>query len=151
MFRGISTINLDAKGRMAMPSRHRDALGSLCGGRLIATIGLTNRCLPLYPLTEWERLERDIQALSSFDPLAERYKHLLIGHASDLELDGNGRLLLPRELREFARLEKHVCLVGLGKKMEIWDQPTWDRQRAAWLDQSADGAELSDALRSLAL
>lgn len=151
MFRGISTINLDAKGRMAMPSRHRESLAALCGGRLVATIGIFNRCLLLYPLTEWEQIERDIQALPSFDPRAERIKHLLIGHAGDLELDGSGRLLLPRELREFARLEKHVCLVGQGRKMEIWDQPTWDRQRADWLDESADGSELSDALRNLAL
>lgn len=151
MFRGISTINLDAKGRMAMPSRHRESLAALCGGRLVATIGILNRCLLLYPLTEWERIERDIQALPSFDHRAERIKHLLIGHAADLEPDGSGRLLLPRELREFAGLEKHVCLVGQGRKMEIWDQPAWDRQRAAWLDESADGPGLPDALRTLAL
>jgi MraZ protein len=105
----------------------------------------------LYPLAEWEQIEREIESLSSFDPMSQRVKHLLIGHATDLELDGNGRILLPQELRSYAELEKHLCLVGQGKKLEIWGQEAWAAQRELWLSESASSAELPEKLRSLAL
>ena len=78
-------------------------------------------------------------------------KHLLIGHANDLELDGSGRILLPQELRLYADLEKHVCLIGQGKKLEIWSQNNWVEQREKWLSESSAEADLSDKLKSLAL
>ena len=151
MFRGINTINLDVKGRMAMPSRYREQLMAACAGRLVVTIDTNHRCLLLYPLAEWEQIEREIESLSSFDPMSQRVKHLLIGHATDLELDGNGRILLPQELRSYAELEKHLCLVGQGKKLEIWGQEAWAAQRELWLSESASSAELPEKLRSLAL
>lgn len=151
MFRGINTINLDAKGRMAMPSRYREQLMAACAGRLVVTIDTNHRCLLLYPLAEWEQIEREIESLSSFDPMSQRVKHLLIGHATDLELDGNGRILLPQELRSYGELEKHLCLVGQGKKLEIWGQEAWAAQRELWLSESASSAELPEKLRSLAL
>ncbi len=151
MFRGINTINLDAKGRMAMPSRYREQLMAACAGRLVVTIDTNHRCLLLYPLAEWEQIEREIESLSSFDPMSQRVKHLLIGHATDLELDGNGRILLPQELRSYAGLEKHLCLVGQGKKLEIWGQEAWAAQREQWLSESASSEELPEKLRSLAL
>ena len=153
MFRGINTINLDAKGRMAMPSRYREQLSEQCLGHLVVTIDTNHRCLLLYPLSEWEHIEREIESLSSFDPKSQRVKHLLIGHANDLELDGSGRVLLPQELRQYAQLEKHVCLIGQGKKLEIWSQDNWNKQRDQWLAESATATEgeLPDKLRSLAL
>jgi len=151
VFRGINTINLDAKGRMAMPARYREQLLSHCSGHLVVTIDTNHRCLLLYPVSEWEQIERQIESLSSFDPMSQRVKHLLIGHANDLELDGSGRILLPQELRQYAQLEKHVCLIGQGKKLEIWDQETWNLQRDQWLSETAMAEELPDKLRSLAL
>ena len=153
MFRGINTINLDAKGRMAMPSRYREQLTEHCSGHLVVTIDTNHRCLLLYPLSEWEQIERQIESLSSFDPMSARVKHLLIGHANDLELDGSGRILLPQELRQYAQLEKRVCLIGQGKKLEIWSQDNWDQQRDQWLAESTTTteAELPEKLRSLAL
>lgn len=151
MFRGINTINLDAKGRMAMPARYRDPLLETCSGRLVVTIDTNHRCLLLYPLAEWEQIERQIESLPSFDPMSQRVKHLLIGHANDLELDGSGRILLPQELRQYAHLEKHVCLIGQGRKLEIWDQSTWSQQREAWLGDSAEPGDLPEKLRSLVL
>ena len=108
MFRGINTINLDAKGRMAMPARYREQLVSGCAGRMVVTIDTNHCCLLLYPLPEWEQIERQIESLSSFDHMSQRVKHLLIGHANDLELDNSGRILVPQELRQYARLEKHI-------------------------------------------
>lgn len=151
MFRGINTINLDVKGRMAMPARYREQLLSHCSGHLVVTIDTNHRCLLLYSLSEWEVIERQIEALSSFDPMSQRVKHLLIGHANDLELDGSGRIPLPQELRQYAQLEKHVCLIGQGKKLEIWSQDNWNQQRDQWLTESTTEGELPDKLRSLAL
>ncbi|MED6332232.1 MAG: cell division/cell wall cluster transcriptional repressor MraZ, partial [Pseudomonadota bacterium] len=107
--------------------------------------------LLLYPLTEWELIERQIESLPSFNSISQRVKHLLIGHANDLELDTSGRILLPQELRFYAQLEKHVCLIGLGKKLEIWNQDSWNEQRDQWLSESSTEGELPDKLRSLAL
>ena len=107
MFRGINTINLDAKGRMAMPARYREQLVNFCSGHLIVTIDTNHCCLLLYPLTEWEQIERQIESLPSFDSMSQRVKHLLIGHANDLELDSSGRILLPQELRFYAKLERN--------------------------------------------
>ena len=151
MFRGINTINLDAKGRMAMPARYREHFTHRSSGSLVVTIDTNHRCLLLYPLEEWEQIERQIESLSSFEATAQRVKHLLIGHANDLELDGSGRILLPQELRLYANLEKHVCLIGQGKKLEIWSQNNWVEQREKWITESSAEAELSDKLKSLAL
>ena len=151
VFRGINTINLDAKGRMAMPARYREQIISQCSGRLVVTIDTDHRCLLLYPLEEWEHIERQIESLSSFEAPSQRVKHLLIGHATDLDLDSNGRILLPQELRLYANLEKHVCLIGQGKKLEIWSQISWGEQRDKWLTESSKAEELPDKLRRLAL
>jgi len=151
VFRGINTINMDAKGRMALPARYREQLQQHCSGHLVVTIDTNHRCLLLYPVTEWEQIERQIESLSSFDPNSQRVKHLLLGHANDLEMDSNGRVLLPQELRLYAQLEKHICLIGQGKKLEIWDQEVWGQQREQWLTESTTEGELPDNLRSLAL
>lgn len=151
MFRGIKSINLDAKGRMAMPSQFREQLSSNCSGQLVVTIDTNHKCLLLYPLPEWEQIERQIESLSSFDPKSQRVKHLVLGHANDLEMDGSGRILLPQELRSYAGLEKHISVVGQGKKLEIWDQDSWEEQRDKWLEDSPLEGELSEQLLNLAL
>ncbi|MGI9251476.1 MAG: division/cell wall cluster transcriptional repressor MraZ [Pseudohongiellaceae bacterium] len=151
MFRGITTINLDAKGRMAMPARYREQLSDSCSGHLVVTIDTNHHCLLLYPAPEWEQIEQQIETLPSYDPAAMRVKRLLLGHANDLEMDGNGRVLLPQELRQYAKLEKQVNLIGQGKKLELWDQAVWHEQRERWLSDSTTDGELPDKLRSLAL
>jgi MraZ protein len=117
----------------------------------VVTIDTNHRCLLLYPATEWEQIERQIESLPSFESMSQRVKHLMIGHATDLELDSSGRILLPQELRFYAELEKHVCLIGQGKKLEIWNQDNWNSQRDKWLTESSSEGDLPDKLRSLAL
>ena len=151
MFRGINSVNLDAKGRIALPSRYRDQLLKSCAGLLVVTIDINHRCLLLYPRAEWELIERKIESLPSLDANSERVKHLLIGHANDLELDNSGRVLLPQELRLYAALEKHVCLIGQGKKLEIWEQEAWNRQREKWLTENAIYGDLPEMLKTLVL
>ena len=151
MFRGISSITLDEKGRIAMPARYRERLQEGCGGHLVATIDTNHRCLLLYPAPEWERIEKRIEALPDFDPKAQGVKRLLLGHANDLEMDSSGRLLLPQELRQYARLERQLSLVGQGKKLELWDQEAWGKQREQWLGESTLDGEVSENLRVLSL
>lgn len=151
MFRGISAINIDPKGRMAMPSRHRERLSVDKVSQLVVTIDTDATCLLLYPLPEWEAIERKIEALPSFNKITRRIQRLLIGHATEVELDSNGRILLPPLLREYAKLEKHVMLVGQGKKFEVWDEKEWQVGRAGWLAEATSEDALPDELQNLAL
>ncbi|MFA7094897.1 MAG: division/cell wall cluster transcriptional repressor MraZ [Gammaproteobacteria bacterium] len=151
MFRGVNTINLDAKGRMAMPARYRDRLMEICEGQLVITVD-RDHCLLLYPLPEWEEIERKLVRLPSLNKQARRLQRLLIGHATECELDSHGRILLPPPLREFARLDKRLVLIGQGNKFEIWDETAWNEQREVWLaEEGQEDAELPPELESLSL
>ena len=153
MFRGVNTLNLDAKGRLAIPTRYRDDLTHRCEGRMVITISnaINVCCLWLYPLTEWEPIERKIVNLTSFDGRAQRLKRILIGHATDCDLDSSGRVLLPVPLREFAVLEKRVVMIGQGNKFEIWNEELWNSEREKWLSQEAEEGPLPTELESLSL
>lgn len=151
MFRGVTTLNLDTKGRMAMPSRYRERLASLCEGQLVITVD-KDRCLLLYPLPEWIEIERKLSQLPDFDPKIRALKRLYIGYATEFELDSHGRILLPSSLREFAALDKRLVLVGQGNKFELWSEPVWNERRDAWLNEaaSAEGG-LPSSLESFSL
>ncbi len=151
MFRGVNPISLDAKGRMAMPVRYRERIADCCEGQMVATIDTETRCLLLYPLPEWEVIERKIEALSSFRPETRRIQRLLIGHATDLELDGAGRMLLPATLREYAGLDKKIVLLGQGKKFEIWSEDRWLKTREEYLADVESEGLLPDELQTLSL
>ncbi len=152
MFRGINSINLDTKGRLAIPTKYRDALRVDNKAGLVVTIDTESPCLLLYPLCEWEIIETKLQSLPSFNQAARRIQRLLIGHATDVEMDGNGRLLLPPMLREYANLDKKVVLIGQGKKFELWDEQKWNEVREHWLAEEAAGSEiLPDEMKTLSL
>jgi len=151
VFRGVQHINLDAKGRLVMPSRHRESLLAECEGRLVVTIDTQSTCLVIYPLPEWERIEADIQNLPALKPAVKRFQRLMLGYATDLELDGNGRMLLTAPLREYARLDKKLVLVGQGNKLELWSEELWLAERDQALLDSGSDAELPDELMSLTL
>jgi len=148
LFRGGEAVNLDAKGRLAVPTRYRDAIMDRCDGHLVLTVH-SDRCLMLYPLPEWERLERRVAELPDMDAVTRELKLMLFGHATDREIDKNGRILIPPRLREFAGLEKRVEFLGQSSKFEIWNEESWASKCAAYV--SGDDKELSDALRSLTL
>ncbi len=151
MFRGVNPINLDAKGRMAIPARYRESISGFCAGQLVATIDTEDRCLLLYPLSEWEEIQEKIEALPSFNKQARRIQRLLIGHATDLDMDNNGRLLLPAPLRDYAELEKKIILLGQGNKFEIWSEDRWNSTRDDYLNDNDGGMELPDDLQNLSL
>lgn len=149
MFRGVNTLTLDSKGRIAIPTKYRDALMRHCEGQMVLTVD-RDHCLLLYPLPDWEEIERKLVKLPSFNAHARRLQRLLIGHATECELDGSGRILLPPPLREFAGLEKGIVLIGQGNKFEVWDETAWNTRRAEWLAGEAEGA-MPTELESLSL
>ena len=154
MFLGVSTLNLDAKGRVAIPAKHRDALAQCCASRVVVTLSpfVANKCLWVYPENEWRLVARQLVALPTMDPKAQAMKRLMLGHASEVELDGQGRILIANELRDFAHLGKRVSLVGQVNKFEIWDEETWNGSRDGWLDEVAsDAGGLSEQLAGVAL
>jgi MraZ protein len=151
MFRGAVTINIDAKGRMAMPMRFRDMCTLVSAGKLVITIDTEEACLMIYPLPEWELIQAKLEQLPSFNPEARRIQRLLIGHATDVELDGNGRILLPAVLRDYAQLEKKAILLGQGKKIELWSESLWNGRRDEYLQIASKASELPDALHELSL
>lgn len=134
MFQGSQSINVDVKGRMAIPSRYRDLLAAVCDGRLVVTANPYERCLNIYPEAQWKEVKAKIEALPNSNKKVRRLQRLVLGNASELEMDGNGRLLLPSTLRDFASLDKKAVLVGLGEKAELWSEQSWNEM----LDESDD-------------
>lgn len=151
MFRGVQHINMDAKGRLAMPSRQREPLLASCEGKIVVTIDTQSTCLVVYPLPEWERIEKDIQGLPALKPAVKRFQRLVLGYATDLELDGSGRVSIPPALREYAQLEKKAVLAGQGNKLELWSESLWLEECEQALKGSAAGEELPEELTTLLL
>ncbi len=129
VFRGVTHLALDAKGRLAIPARHRDALVTNGSGRVVLTAD-PSRCLLVYPIDAWEPIQTRLMSLSSFNDKIRNLQRLLVGHADDVEIDGSGRILVPPALRAFASLDKHVVLVGQGHRFELWGNAQWQAQTA---------------------
>jgi MraZ protein len=148
VFRGATKVTLDAKGRMAVPTRYRDRLAARCDGQIIVTVD-KDHCLLVYPLPDWEELERKLVRLPSMNKAARRLVRIMVGYATEVDIDASGRILVSRELRDFARLEKNAMLIGQGNKFELWDELAWNEKRDAWLDEEDDG-DLPADLESIA-
>ena len=144
MFFGETAINLDAKGRLAIPIRYRDSIQELSGGRLVLTYSaFDSGALYLYPEQEWERVRDDVMGLSTFNPGHRSLQRKLVGSATAIEPDGNGRIQLPQTLRQVAGLEKRVVLLGMGSRFEIWNETILNQKRVEEersVDESASEA-----------
>ncbi|MEN4911831.1 division/cell wall cluster transcriptional repressor MraZ [Erwinia amylovora] len=152
MFRGATLVNLDGKGRLAVPTRYRDMLIEGSQGQMVCTIDLHQPCLLLYPLPEWEIIEQKLSRLSSMNPAERRVKRLLLGHASECQMDNAGRILLASTLRQHASLSKEVMLVGQFNKFELWDEQTWYQQVKEDIDAEQSSQQpLSERLQDLSL
>ncbi|WP_017348332.1 division/cell wall cluster transcriptional repressor MraZ [Pantoea sp. A4] len=152
MFRGATLVNLDGKGRLAVPTRYRELLIAESQGQMVCTIDLHQPCLLLYTLPEWEVIEKKLSRLSSMNPAERRVQRLLLGHASECQMDNAGRLLLANTLRQHASLTKEVMLVGQFNKFELWDEQTWYQQVKDDIDAEHAAQEpLSERLQDLSL
>lgn len=149
MFRGITNITLDDKGRMVMPTRYREQIAERAQGKLVVTVD-RDKCLLIYPQPEWELLEARLMSLANLHTQARLMQQMMVGFATDLELDGHGRMLLPPELRQFAGLERLAMLIGQGNRFELWNETRWGERQEAWL-QGKEAADLPPELASLSL
>ena len=134
MFRGITNVSLDAKSRMALPTRLREQMLGASGGKVVLTIDIREKCLMLYPLPEWEKVQDKLVALSNLRSDIRTAQRMLMGFATDLELDTQGRVVIPKPLRNYARLERKLVLLGQGNKVEVWSEPHWEERFGDWLD-----------------
>jgi MraZ protein len=152
VFRGFGVVSLDLKGRLAIPSRYRERLQECCGGCLVLTLNPLDRSLWIYPLPEWEAVEEKLKALSDFDRRSRRTKQMMRGYATDLDMDGQGRILLPAKHRELAGLDKNIVVLGQGNKFELWDEEHWNRQRDEYFAEIGEaGADQPGPLLDLSL
>ena len=151
MFRGISHISIDTKGRLAIPAKYRDAFEKTAAEQIVVTIDHTDRCLLIYPMDQWLIVEKMLSALPNTDRRVRTMQRMILGHAADVELDTQGRILLPAPLREYAGLNKQVVLVGQMNKFELWDAGTWERERDTWLAQAKDSDETNAILSQVCL
>ena len=110
-----------------------------------------DRCLLLYPQPDWDEIERKLVRLPNQNKRTRTLQRMLLGHATELEIDKSGRILIPPRLREFASLEKRVVLAGLGNKFEIWNEEAWEQNCGEWVADDSDAGEMPDSLESLTL
>ena len=150
MFRGVNNISLDAKGRMAIPTRFRESLQSSCASQLVVTVD-TDRCLLIYPLPEWQEIERKLVKLPSLNKTARHLQRMLMGNATEVEMDGQGRILIPTSLRSYAGLEKKAVMIGQGHKFELWNEESWSNQLNEWQETDLEQLDLPTDLETLSL
>jgi len=145
VFRGVTALTLDSKGRLAVPAKFREVLQLRAGGKLVITAD-SALCLLVYAAPDWEPIQQRLMGLSSFNTRTRDLQRLLVGNASDVDLDGAGRILIPPSLRKFAGLDKDVALVGQGARFELWDEAKWDAQmdKSIALNEEGIPPELED-------
>lgn len=135
---------------MVIPTRYRERLAERGDARLVVTID-RDQCLLIYPLADWEEIERKLMRLPTLNPQARRLQRLMVGHATEIDLDSHGRLLLPPKLREFGMLTRDAMLIGQGQRFELWDEASWDARRDEWLAGDEAAGDLPAELESLTL
>lgn len=150
MFIGGSTVNLDAKGRLALPTRYRGVITDRFDGRLVLTVH-DDGCLLLYPFGEWEEIQRKLMRLPNQNKRARTLQRMMLGYATEIDMDSHGRILVAPRLRDFAKLEKRVSLAGVGNKFEIWNEEAWEKSCGDWMAGPEGDGGLPDALESLTL
>ncbi|ACA32273.1 division/cell wall cluster transcriptional repressor MraZ [Histophilus somni] len=152
MFRGASAVNLDSKGRIAIPTRYRPEILEINQGQMVCTVDIRQPCLLLYPLNQWEIIEQKLSKLSNFNPEERSLQRVMLGYATECELDSAGRILISAPLRQHAKLEKSIMLVGQLNKFEIWSESEWQAQIEKDMTLGASGQfAMSEALSMLSL
>ena len=136
VFQGASSLSLDAKGRLSVPTRHRDVLAATASGQLTITRH-PHGCLMIFPRPEWEKFRDRLAALPMS---AQAWKRIFLGNAMDVELDGTGRVLVSPELRAAAGITRDTMLLGMGNHFELWDRQSYEAQEAKALQEGMPDA-----------
>jgi|TARA_B100001142_G_C14056460_1_gene548011 MraZ protein len=150
MFKGISNLNIDAKGRASMPNRYRKQFCSKNKCNVVITAD-KDKCLLVYTLAAWKIIEKKLSNLPSYNKEARFIQRLLIGYATESEIDSQGRFLIPTPLREYASIEKKIVLLGQGSKFELWSESIWNKNIKNWLDVNKNSDSNNEALSELKL
>ena len=150
MFKGISNLNIDTKGRASMPQRYRNIFCIKNKCKLVITAD-KDKCLLIYTQNNWNIIEKKLSNLPSYNNEARFIQRLVIGHATESEIDSQGRFLIPNPLREYAGIQKKIILLGQGSKFELWSENIWNKKMKSWLEsENIDGAN-NNALTELKL
>lgn len=144
---GIVDVSLDERGRMAIPGRYRQAFAGTDGGRAVVTIDRQERCLLVYPPAEWALVQEGLKALRNASKRVRKVQRMLIGFAFDIEIDRQGRLLIPPKLREYSGIDRKAVLLGQLNKLELWSAESWQQNMEGWPDTSEDDEEELRELR----
>lgn len=151
LFRGFYCLSIDVKGRIAIPTRFRDQLLELSSGNVVFTAD-PDGCLLIYPTPQWEENQKKLESLPTFDPIVRKIQRFYIGQATDCEMDTQGRVLVPGNLREYARLDKKAVLLGQGRKFELWDEDKWNALSSSITEEDLlTNDTLGDALAGISL
>jgi MraZ protein len=142
VFQGASSLSLDAKGRLSVPTRHRDVLSATAAGQLTITRH-PHGCLMLFPRSEWEKFRERVAALPM---TAHWWKRIFLGNAMDVDMDSTGRVLISPELREATHITKETILLGMGSHFELWDKSTYEAQEALAMQ-----GDMPDVLRDFSI
>lgn len=151
MFRGVSSLNIDAKGRIAVPTKYRDEINSDHQGEMMLTVDHIERCLVLYSMTKWVDTEHKLMSLPNLSNAVRDMKRLILGHATEVEMDGQGRLMLAGPLREYVRMGKKIVLIGLGDKFELWDEESWNVGRESMREAAPINIQNDESLKGLSI
>lgn len=141
VFLGRFSHNLDAKGRLAVPARFRDALGN----DVVITRGI-DRCLALYPMSAWQPLAEKVSSLPISDPDARTFRRMVFAEAASVEFDRQGRILIPPDLRRYAGLDREAVVVGMHTYIEIWSPDQWESQSQT---MEQEGSSIAQRLATL--
>lgn len=150
LFRGQHEHAIDAKGRTSVPAKFRDLLAAQSSERLVLTHGV-DPCVVAYPMTEWLAFEERLSRLPQFDSSVATIRRLYVSGAVEIELDKLGRLVIPKELRDVAGLEREVLWAGMGRHIELWSKARFDGLRRAVLDDDKKRADIAARLAELGL
>lgn len=148
MFQGITSVTVDGKGRLAIPTRFRDGIVDRGGNSVTVTAHQYDGCLVLYPLIDWQEVAARVSGLADASPDVRNLKRRFVGQATELEIDSAGRILLPAMLRTFAEINKGAVLLGLGHRLELWSEERWAANDK--INATLDASALPDAVQQLA-
>jgi|TARA_Y100000389_G_scaffold189070_1_gene212381 MraZ protein len=150
MFKGISNLSIDVKGRASMPQRYRSDFSSKNKSKLVITAD-KDKCLLIYTQSSWAIIEKKLSNLPSYNKEARFIQRLLIGYATESEIDSQGRFLIPIPLREYAGIQKKIILLGQGSKFELWSENIWNKNMKSWLVSQSNDDSNNNALSELKL